>query len=56
MFDLSGIVAAISVSPFRMKIKSAAACRPWRMKNAMLTRAVSDSEYAYRIRGGLKLN
>lgn len=37
---------SVSVSPLMMKMKSAAAWRPWEMKNLRFTREVPSSESA----------
>lgn len=51
MLGSLGMMSVAFVSPFRMKRKSAASCRPCAIKNSRLARASSVSKYAKRIRG-----
>lgn len=47
----SGSSESASVSPLKMKTKSAAACSPWARKNSRFRRAAGLSLYTYVMRG-----
>lgn len=51
MLGSSGTRSAASVSPLKMKMKSALPCRPFRRKNFRFVLALSDSAYVYSTSG-----